>query len=141
MATSIIRFKSTETMIPAEMLDATGTPIELTVCWKQRAEPRRSFSTRAQAMVSSAVTHTIQLRAEIQRNALSLCSRETCDSQIERIRDQRGPHSDIQIGEGIVMHTNAVLLQQLFSSLNQHNHEAMAGCYHSKASFTDIAFD
>ncbi len=39
------------------------------------------------------------------------------------------------------MHTNAVLLQRLFSSLNQHNHEAMAACYHSKASFTDIAFD
>ncbi len=39
------------------------------------------------------------------------------------------------------MHTNAVLLQRLFSSLNHHNHEAMAACYHSKASFIDIAFD
>jgi SnoaL-like domain len=39
------------------------------------------------------------------------------------------------------MHTNAVLLQRLFSSLNQHDHEAMAACYHSQSTFTDIAFD
>ncbi len=39
------------------------------------------------------------------------------------------------------MHPNALLLQRLFSSLNQHDHEAMAACYHSRATFTDIAFD
>ena len=43
--------------------------------------------------------------------------------------------------EGEIMHPNAVLLQRLFSSLNQHDHEAMAACYHSQATFTDIAFD
>ena len=39
------------------------------------------------------------------------------------------------------MHPNAVLLQRLFSSLNQHDHKTMAACYHSQATFTDIAFD
>jgi ketosteroid isomerase-like protein len=39
------------------------------------------------------------------------------------------------------MHTNAGLLQRLFSSLNQHDHKTMAACYHSQATFTDIAFD
>jgi|SRR5215831_4025058 len=39
------------------------------------------------------------------------------------------------------MHNNALLLQRLFSSLNDHNHAAMAECYHSNATFTDIAFD
>ena len=40
-----------------------------------------------------------------------------------------------------MMHTNAILLQRLFNSLNQHDHEAMAACYHLKATFTDIAFE
>jgi len=38
-------------------------------------------------------------------------------------------------------HANALLLQRLFTSLNQHDHEAMAACYHLEATFTDIAFD
>ena len=39
------------------------------------------------------------------------------------------------------MHPNALLLERLFFSLNQHDHEAMAACYHSQATFTDIAFN
>lgn len=39
------------------------------------------------------------------------------------------------------MHANAQLLQRLFTSLNQHDHEGMAACYHLEATFTDIAFD
>ena len=39
------------------------------------------------------------------------------------------------------MHPNAVLLQRLFSSLNEHDHEAMTACYHSQATFADIAFE
>ncbi len=39
------------------------------------------------------------------------------------------------------MHANAVLLQRLFNSLDQHDHPAMAGCYHPAATFRDIAFD
>ena len=38
------------------------------------------------------------------------------------------------------MHPNAEILQQLFSGLNQHDHEAMAACYQQNATFTDIAF-
>jgi len=39
------------------------------------------------------------------------------------------------------MHANALLLQRLFTGLNQHDHEVMAACYHLRATFTDIAFD
>src|SRR3954451_14875955 len=39
------------------------------------------------------------------------------------------------------MHGDAVLLQKLFTALNQHNDEAMAECYHPNAAFHDIAFD
>lgn len=39
------------------------------------------------------------------------------------------------------MHSNGVLLQQLYSSLDCHNFEAMANCYHPEATFHDIAFD
>ena len=39
------------------------------------------------------------------------------------------------------MHANGVLLQHLFSGLNQHDARAMADCYHPEASFRDIAFD
>src|SRR2546425_11048134 len=38
-------------------------------------------------------------------------------------------------------HANAVLLQRLYTSLGQHDHQAMADCYHSEAAFSDIAFD
>jgi ketosteroid isomerase-like protein len=38
-------------------------------------------------------------------------------------------------------HANADLLQRLFTSLNQHDHQAMADCYHADATFSDIAFD
>jgi SnoaL-like domain len=38
------------------------------------------------------------------------------------------------------MHQNAEVLQQLFSGLNRHDHEAMASCYQETATFTDIAF-
>jgi ketosteroid isomerase-like protein len=39
------------------------------------------------------------------------------------------------------MNPNAVLLQRLFTSLDQHDHAAMADCYHREATFRDIAFD
>lgn len=39
------------------------------------------------------------------------------------------------------MHTNGVLLQRLFTALNQHDHTTMASCYHPEATFRDIAFD
>lgn len=39
------------------------------------------------------------------------------------------------------MHPNATLIQRLFSSLNEHDHEGMAACYHLQAKFKDIAFD
>ena len=39
------------------------------------------------------------------------------------------------------MHPNALLLQQLMTSLDSHDHEAMARCYHPDATFRDIAFD
>ena len=39
------------------------------------------------------------------------------------------------------MHANATLLQQLFTALDQHDHEAMARCYQPDATFRDIAFD
>ena len=39
------------------------------------------------------------------------------------------------------MHNSAKLLEQLYSSLNRHDHQGMANCYHRAASFCDIAFD
>jgi ketosteroid isomerase-like protein len=39
------------------------------------------------------------------------------------------------------MHPNKKLLQQLYESLNRHDAKAMAECYHSDATFQDIAFD
>ncbi|HYP12472.1 MAG TPA: nuclear transport factor 2 family protein [Bryobacteraceae bacterium] len=39
------------------------------------------------------------------------------------------------------MHANAILLDRLFSSLNNRDYEAMGRCYHDNASFRDIAFD
>lgn len=39
------------------------------------------------------------------------------------------------------MHPNGLLLERLFTSLDQHNHEAMAACYHPQATFRDIAFE
>ena len=38
------------------------------------------------------------------------------------------------------MHPNEALLHRLFNALNQHNHPTMASCYHSAATFRDIAF-
>ena len=38
-------------------------------------------------------------------------------------------------------HPNGELLQRLFTSLNQHDHQTMADCYHADATFRDIAFD
>ena len=38
------------------------------------------------------------------------------------------------------MHPNAALLHRLFNALNQHEHRTMASCYHSDATFRDIAF-
>ena len=38
------------------------------------------------------------------------------------------------------MHANALLLQRLFSSLDRRDHETVATCYHSEATFQDIAF-
>jgi len=38
-------------------------------------------------------------------------------------------------------HPNAGLLHRLFTSLNQHDHQEMAACYHADATFRDIAFD
>jgi hypothetical protein len=39
------------------------------------------------------------------------------------------------------MHPNAARLQQLFTALDQHDHQTMASCYHPEASFRDIAFE
>jgi ketosteroid isomerase-like protein len=39
------------------------------------------------------------------------------------------------------MHANAALMERLFTGLDQHDHQAMAACYHADATFTDIAFD
>lgn len=39
------------------------------------------------------------------------------------------------------MQPNKDLLQKLYSSLNLHDHKAMADCYHPDATFRDIAFD
>ena len=39
------------------------------------------------------------------------------------------------------MHPNAALLEKLYTDLAQHDHEAMAACYHEDATFNDIAFD
>jgi ketosteroid isomerase-like protein len=38
------------------------------------------------------------------------------------------------------MHTNEKLLHQLYDSLNRHDYQAMANCYHPAATFHDIAF-
>ena len=38
------------------------------------------------------------------------------------------------------MHPNEALLHRLFNALNQHEHRTMASCYHSDATFRDIAF-
>jgi hypothetical protein len=38
------------------------------------------------------------------------------------------------------MHPSRSLLNTLFSALDGHDHEAMAGCYADTAEFTDIAF-
>jgi len=37
--------------------------------------------------------------------------------------------------------TNERVLHELFTSLNEHDHEGMAACYSSDARFRDIAFD
>jgi hypothetical protein len=39
------------------------------------------------------------------------------------------------------MHSNAVLLERLFSSLNRKDDKTIASCYHLEATFQDIAFD
>jgi ketosteroid isomerase-like protein len=39
------------------------------------------------------------------------------------------------------MHPNAKLLQQLYTGLDQREHQAMTDCYHADATFHDIAFD
>jgi ketosteroid isomerase-like protein len=39
------------------------------------------------------------------------------------------------------MHPNTELLARLFAALNQHDHRAMAACYHPAATFHDIAFE
>ena len=39
------------------------------------------------------------------------------------------------------MHPNTQLLDKLFRGLNNHDHRAMAKCYHPEATFHDIAFD
>lgn len=38
------------------------------------------------------------------------------------------------------MHSHAKLIQTLYESLDKHDHEAMASCYHPDATFEDIAF-
>ena len=38
------------------------------------------------------------------------------------------------------MHSNATVLEELFSGLDQHDHNRMAACYHEDATFRDIAF-
>lgn len=39
------------------------------------------------------------------------------------------------------MNKNALLIEKLFTSLDKHDHQSMADCYHAEARFTDIAFD
>jgi ketosteroid isomerase-like protein len=39
------------------------------------------------------------------------------------------------------MNNNALLIEKLFTSLDKHDHQSMADCYHTDARFTDIAFD
>jgi hypothetical protein len=39
-----------------------------------------------------------------------------------------------------MMHANAALLRRLYTGLNQHDHETMAGCYHPEVTFKDIGF-
>ncbi len=39
------------------------------------------------------------------------------------------------------MHANGVLLQRLFTALDDHDHPTMASCYGPSATFRDIAFD
>lgn len=38
------------------------------------------------------------------------------------------------------MHPNEALLHRLFTALDRHDHPTMASCYHSDATFRDIAF-
>jgi SnoaL-like domain len=45
-----------------------------------------------------------------------------------------------QIG-GYPMNTNAKLVEHLYGSLDRHDADAMARCYHQTATFHDIAFD
>jgi ketosteroid isomerase-like protein len=39
------------------------------------------------------------------------------------------------------MHPNEALLHRLFTALDRHDHSTMASCYHSEATFRDIAFN
>jgi len=39
------------------------------------------------------------------------------------------------------MHSNAIVIERLFTSLDRHDHRAMADCYDENATFHDIAFD
>lgn len=39
------------------------------------------------------------------------------------------------------MHKNLLLIEKLFTSLDNHDHQSLADCYHSEAIFKDIAFD
>lgn len=41
----------------------------------------------------------------------------------------------------LAMHRNTALIEKLFTSLDNHNHQSMADCYHPEAKFKDIAFD
>jgi hypothetical protein len=43
--------------------------------------------------------------------------------------------------KGKSMNANSKILNQLFSSLDRHDHQAMADCYDREATFRDIAFD
>jgi len=38
------------------------------------------------------------------------------------------------------MNNNAQIIHTLYTSLNNHDHQSMAGCYHPEATFEDIAF-
>jgi predicted SnoaL-like aldol condensation-catalyzing enzyme len=40
----------------------------------------------------------------------------------------------------MMTHANTILLDRLFTSLDGHDHAAMAGCYGTAAKFSDIAF-
>jgi hypothetical protein len=38
------------------------------------------------------------------------------------------------------MHSNAIVIERLFTSLDRHDHRAMSDCYDENATFYDIAF-